>query len=221
MEPPRHVAQNHEAADEKAEILRRPEAEGEPGQRGSQEHESDDADRSGDVGADGGDGKGRTRTTLPRHGITVDTGHHRGRLSGNPHQDRRRRPAVHGAVVNSRQENDGRRRVQAERRREEHADSGQGAHPRQDPDHRPDQAPDKGVKQIGRRKSRCKTHHEILESRFHQKPHPPLGKGTLSRESNSQNVPKEKQKVKSRASQILRRSMTPKRKPMTTSIVSR
>ena len=219
--PARHVAQDDQPADQKAEVLRRTEAEGEPGQRGGQKHESDDAQRSRNEGTDGGDGQGRTRAPLPGHGIPVDAGHHRSRLPGNAHQDRGGRPAVHGPVVDSRQQDDRRGGIQAERGRQEHADPGQGTHAGQDPDHRPDQTAQQGIKHVGRCEDRRETEDQILKSRFHQKPHPPLGRGTLSRESKSQNVPKEKPKVKSSVSHSLIRSMTPNRNPSTMSRVRR
>ena len=79
-----HVAQDHEAAEQQAGVLRRAEAESEPGQRRREEHEPHHAEGSGDVGADRRDGQRGpgTRPSLLGHGVAVDAGHHRGRFPG-------------------------------------------------------------------------------------------------------------------------------------------
>ena len=175
--PARHVAEDDEPAKKEAAIFRGAESEGEFRQRGRQKHQPHDAERPGDIGSDRRHGQSRTRPSLLGHGVPVDAGHDRSRFAGNAHENGSRRPAVHGAVVNPRQENDRRGGVQAEGRGQKHADPGQGTHPGQNADHGPDQTADQGVKDVRRRKNRGKTQNQILQAWLPSEPPPPPRQG--------------------------------------------
>ena len=109
-----HVREDEQAEQQQREVLGRPEAQRERGERRRQQHQRDHAHRPRDVGAHGGDGQRRARAPLARHRVAVDARHDRGRLAGNAHQDRRRRAAVHGAVVDPGEHHERARGVEAD-----------------------------------------------------------------------------------------------------------
>ena len=69
-----------------------------------------------------------------RHRVAVDRRDRRGRIARRVDQDRRRRAAVHGAVVDAAEENERRRRIQTERQRQQDRDRDRGAQARQHAD---------------------------------------------------------------------------------------
>ena len=76
------------------EVFRRAEFEGEVTSGGRNQHQADDADRSGDEGAEGRNPQGRAGPAVAGHLVAVEAGHHRGGFARDVHQDRRGGAAV-------------------------------------------------------------------------------------------------------------------------------
>src|SRR5262245_20328248 len=85
---------------------------------------------------------------LPRHLVAVDAGHHRGRLTGNVDEDRRRGAAVHRAVIDARHHDDGRRRRHREGGRQQQRHGGDRAQPGQHADQRADEDAEETGEQV-------------------------------------------------------------------------
>ena len=108
----------------------------------------DDQDERGhgaaDERADRGDGQRGAGPALPRHLVPVDGGDGGGGLAGDAHEDGGDRAAVHGAVVDRRQHDDGAGRVELEGQRKEDRDAGDRADAGQRAHRRADDAADEG-----------------------------------------------------------------------------
>ena len=148
-----HVGEDDEAQDHQRELLGRPELQRQAGQQRGQQHQPEHAERPGNVGADGGDRQGRARAALAGHLVAVEAGHHRGRLTRDVHQDRRRRASVHRAVVDPRQHDDGGDGLHAERGREQDGDAAQRADPGEDAHDRAEHDAQRAVEEVHRREA--------------------------------------------------------------------
>ncbi len=96
-------ADGRKRKEDQAEILGRPEMEGQGRERHRHKSQRRDAHRAGDKGADGRDRKGRGCSPFSRQGIAIQHRHHRGGITRRIEQDRgHRAPAsIIRAVVGS------------------------------------------------------------------------------------------------------------------------
>ena len=182
---PAHVREHEEAQEEEGEVLGRPQAEGEVGERRREQHQRDHRQRPRDEGADGGDGQRGARAALLRHRVAVDAGHHRRRLAGDAHEDRGGRAAVHRAVVDAGEEHDGAGGVEPEGGGQQEADPRQRAHAGQHAHEGADRQPDEGVEEHAGRERHAEAQGQVLQGLRHggaraQSPSGPRGSGTLS-----------------------------------------
>ena len=125
-----------QAQDHDGEVVRRTELQGGGRERWCEERHRHGGHGAGEEGAEGGGGQGWPRSSLFGHLVAVQRGHDRGRLSRQVEQDRRRRAAVLGAVVDAGQHDQRGDGVELERDRQQqrhrgsrpdagqHADSG-------------------------------------------------------------------------------------------------
>ena len=163
----RHVGEEHEAEHEKGGVFRRAESQSEGPERRRNQGEHDHAEGAGDERAHRGDTKGRAATSLLRHGVTVDAGHHRGGFARDPHQDGGGRAAVLRAVIDAGEHDDGLGGVEAEGDRQKNADARKRTDAGQHADQGADHAAEKGVEQhIGPEGDR-KAEQNAVERRFH------------------------------------------------------
>ena len=98
----------------------------------------------------------RAGAALPRHLVAVEARHHRGGFTRNVDQDRGDGAAVHRAVIDRRQHDDGAGRVELEGERDQDRCARGGAQAGQHPDQCPEQAADEGEEQVRRRQRRRK-----------------------------------------------------------------
>ncbi len=84
---------------DQAEIFRRAELQAEGRQRHTDEYQSESPENAGNKGTDGGDTQRRPAATLPRHLVTVEGGYDGCTFTRNIDQDRCRRSAIFGAVI--------------------------------------------------------------------------------------------------------------------------
>ena len=100
---------------------------------GATKRQAERRDRAGDEGADGGGGERLGAAALARHHVAVDGGDDRAGLARRVQQDRGGRAAVHGAVVDAAEHDEGGGRVevggdrQEQRHGQRRADAGQHA----------------------------------------------------------------------------------------------
>ena len=90
--------------------------------------------------ADRGNSQGYPAASLARHLVTVNGGYNGRALTRNIEQDRGRRPAVHGAVVDRAHHDHGGCRVHPEGERNQHRDRGRGTQTGQDSHQRAEEA---------------------------------------------------------------------------------
>ena len=144
-----------EAKRHQPEVLGRAEREREPGERRRDQHQPEHADRAGDERGDRGDAERGAGAAPARHLVAVEAGHDRGGFAGNVEQDRRRRAAVLGAVVDAREHDHRRRGRHLEREREQHRDRRRRPEPGHDADDGPEQHADEAPQQVrGRERDR-------------------------------------------------------------------
>jgi hypothetical protein len=91
---------------------------------------------AGEERAERGHRERRAGAALARHLVAVDGSHHRRRFARHVDQDRRRRTAVLGAVVDAGQHDQGRRRVERVGRGQQHRDRRHRADAGEDADQR-------------------------------------------------------------------------------------
>ena len=127
-----------------------PNLNGKLGQRRGQEHQPEDGQGSGNKRAKSGNAQGRARSSLAGHLVAVQTGDDGCRFSGNIDQDRSRRPAIHGPVINSGQHDDGGFGSGFESRGKEQGHGPHGPDARQYPDEGSDEDPDETIKKVDR-----------------------------------------------------------------------
>ena len=156
-------AQNHQR-----KILCRTEMECNLGQGRSKQGQHQCADRAGEKRTQRGDCERRTRASLSRHRITVETSDDRRRFAGKIDQNCRRRAAVLRAVVDARQHDQGRDRGQRISCRQEHGDGRDRADAGKHAYERAEQYPDEAVQDILQRQGDTETKLQIGEQ-FHQK----------------------------------------------------
>ena len=126
----------HEAEHHQAEVLGGAELEGELGQGRREGRDQHRGEGARDEAADGRNAERRARAALLGHAVAVDAGDHCGGLARNVDEDGRRGAAVLGAVVDARKHDEGGRRVERVRDRQEHRHGGDGSHAGQHADER-------------------------------------------------------------------------------------
>ena len=119
---PERLIVKREAHEHERKIFRRAEGEGEPGKNGGEEGQAHKAQGAGHEGRDGGNGERRPGPSLPGHLVTVYRRRHRRGFAGNVDHDCRRRPAVHGSIVDGRHHDDARGGRQYGRKGEQYGD---------------------------------------------------------------------------------------------------
>ena len=131
-----------------AEEFRRPEFQRDACKRRRRDDQESGGDRPADERADGRNRQCRTRAALLGHLVAVDRGHGGGRLARHLHEHAGHGAAVHRAVIDRAQHDDGAGRIEVKRERQQDADRGDRADPRQHADGRADERPDEGEQQI-------------------------------------------------------------------------
>ena len=132
-------------------------------QRRGEEHDEERADRAGDEGADRRGGERLRGPSGPCHEVALEGRHHRRGLARCVEQDRGRRAAVHAAVVDAGEHDEGRDRLEAvghgqqQRHRHGRADA------RQDADEGAEEHADDGVEQVLRGEDGREAVHEQAE----------------------------------------------------------
>ena len=121
-------------------------------QRGD-EGQGDDREGSADEGADRGDAQGRACPALPGDRVSVEDGHHRGRLAGQAQEHGGDGAAVLRAVEDARQHDDRGRGLDAVGEREQDGDGRGRSQAGQDTDQHADEHADEAVQKIGRLKN--------------------------------------------------------------------
>jgi hypothetical protein len=114
----RRVAEHRRHGDEgehhQREILGRAEAQRELDDDRRHERDAQRADRPGDEGADRRGGERRTCAAAACHSVTLQRGDDRGTLTRRVQQNRGRRAAIHRAVIDAGEQNEGGGRVDLE-----------------------------------------------------------------------------------------------------------
>ena len=145
-----HRGGQHQRQHHDREVRRRPDVDGDVGQRRGEERHQQGADGAGDEGADRRGGEGLGGATLPGHLVALDGGHHRRGLTGGVQQDRRRRAAVHAAVVDAGEHDERLRGLHAVGHRQQQRDRHRRADAGEDADEGAEQHADGGVHQVHR-----------------------------------------------------------------------
>ena len=109
------------------------------------------------------DAQGRPGPSVARHPVTVQTGDHRGRLSGDVHEDRRGRSAVHRAVHDPRQQDDGRNGGDMKGDGQKQREGRRRADPGQNADERSHEDPDEAEQKVHRQGRYAETEEKIAE----------------------------------------------------------
>ena len=148
---PRQAHDHAEGEDHEAEVLGRADPQGEVGEGRREEREADEAECPRHEGRDRGDGEGRPGPALPRHLIAVHGGDHRGHLARHVDEDGGGRAAVHGAVVDGGEHDDGRRRRQERCERQQDGDARGGPDAGQHADQRPQDRANQSEEEVLRR----------------------------------------------------------------------
>ena len=104
------------------EVLGRPEAQRDVDEHRRQQHEQHGADRACHKRSDRRRGQRGARAPVARHLHSVDGRHRRCRVARRVHENRRRRSAIHRAVVDAPEHDERRRRLEAEGRRQQQRD---------------------------------------------------------------------------------------------------
>ncbi len=148
--PVGQIGQNDQGQDHEREIFRGPEHHRHFGKWKGQEGEAQEAHRPGDEGADGRHSQGGPGPALFGHLVAVQAGDDGRGLPGDVQQNRGGRTAVLGAVINSREHDDGRDRRDLEGNGQKDGYGGHGADAGEDPDERPQENPQETVKEVNR-----------------------------------------------------------------------
>ena len=111
----RDAAQRHEGQREEREILRRPEQQRHLHQLRRQQHQPPGGEERADEGGDARQRQRLARPALLGHRVAVEAGHHRRLVAGDVEQDRADPPAIHRPVIDRGQQDQRRRRAEAQR----------------------------------------------------------------------------------------------------------
>jgi hypothetical protein len=155
-------SQNHQP-----EILRRPESKGIVRQHRSKNHQTDNAQSAADKRPDRGDSQSDPRPALLGHRMTIEGSNHGRGFSWDIHQNRGDGAAVLGAVIDPRQKDNGRRRSQTIRSRQQDGDGSGGADSGERPDNGPDQYAHHTDEKVHRGEGSLKAYQKGLEC-FHR-----------------------------------------------------
>ena len=155
-------------------VLRRTEVHRDVGCQRSQECQADHAEGARDEGGDRRDPECLARATLLGHLVAVDTGDDRRGLAWDVQQDRRRRTAVLGAVIDAGHHDQAGGRVEPGGQRQQDRDRGRRPEAGQDADERAQQAADDEPQQIGRRYRGLKAVEQTVDRVHRRAPAPPI-----------------------------------------------
>jgi hypothetical protein len=136
--------------DHERKVFRGTEPQRDADQRGRGEGEEHGGDRARHERAHGGGGQRGTGAAALRHLESVERGHRGRRVAGRIHEDGGGRAAVHRAVVDAAEKNEGRRGVETERDREQQRDRCRGAEAGEDADRRPEHDAEQAEEQVRR-----------------------------------------------------------------------
>src|SRR3990172_2234657 len=138
------ISHEGQTEDDKGEIFMGTEFEGHSGEGDGKKHEPDNPECPRNERPERRHAQGRTCSTFERHLVTIHTGDYGSRLAGNVDKDRGGGAAVHGAVVETCQHNDGPGRRNLKGYWEQDGDgphrADPGKHPDQGPQHRTEKA---------------------------------------------------------------------------------
>ena len=181
----REIRQQRQAEDHEGEVFRGAEAQRDTGQEWRQERQGHDTQRSGDERPERRDPQCRAGPSLARHGVTVQTGDDGGRLARDVHEDGRRRAAVHGAVVDARQHDDGRDRGRRERGRQQQRDRRRRPEPGEDADQGADEHAGEAIEKVDGLQRDLESVEDAVKDLHAQNPNGPVGSCVLSHTWNS------------------------------------
>ena len=150
-----------EAHHHEREILGRAEDERELGQRRGQGRDHEGRDGAGEERADRRDAERDAGPALPRHLVAVERGHDGARFAGDVEQDRGGRAAILRAVIDPRQHDQRRDRVEPEGDRQEDRDGRDRSDARQHADQGAEQAAGEAQGDVHRRKRDAEAGAEI------------------------------------------------------------
>ena len=136
--------------------------------RGREDRQQQGGDGAGDERPDGRGGQRLRGAAGLGHLVALDGRDHRRALAGGVQQDRRRRPAVHAAVVDAREHDQGAGDVQAAGERQEQGDRHGRADAGQHADRRAEEHTDDGVQQVLGRQRGPEPGDELVQ-RVHQR----------------------------------------------------
>jgi hypothetical protein len=156
------------ADDQQRGVFRRAKPQGKSAERRRNHGQREDTEGAGDERADRCDTQRGSGTALLCHGVAVDTGHHRGGLAWNAHQDRGGRAAVLRAVVDASQHDDRFGGVEAECHRQQNADAGERPDAGQHADQGADHAAEKSIEQHVRPERDREAKQQAVDGGFHR-----------------------------------------------------
>ncbi len=151
-------AERHQRA-----IVGRPEFLRHARERLGEQHDDHRADRAGEERAHRRYRQRRAGAAVARHLVAVEACHHRRRFARQVDQDRGRRAAVGGAVIDAGQHDQRCRRRQVEGDRQQHGDRRHRPDAGQDADQRAEHAAQQGVGQVLERDRDAEAQGEIIE----------------------------------------------------------
>ena len=164
------AAGQHDGGDEaerhQRAVVGRPELLGHARQRLGEQHDDQRADGAGEERADGRDRQCRAGAPIARHLVAVETGHHRRRFARQVDQDRGRRAAVGGAVVDAGQHDQRGGRRQVEGDRQQHGDGRHRPDAGQNADQRAEHAAQQRIGQVLEGDGDAQAEREIVQQ-FH------------------------------------------------------
>ena len=149
-----------EGEDHQREIFRRAEEQGELDEERRQEGDGDRAEGARHEGADRGGRKRRGAAALPGHEIALDRRHDRPGFARRIEQDRGRRAAIHGAVIEAGEHDEGAGRIELCGNRQKQGDGQRRPDAGKDADRRAERHADQAPEQIDRCCRRCEAVHE-------------------------------------------------------------
>ncbi len=132
------------------EIIRRTEADGEIHQPRREKGDPQRRNRSGNERADRGGRQRRSAAPALGHLVAFDDGGERGAFTRRVEQDRRRRAAIHAAIIDAGEHDERARRIEFVCHRQEQRDRERRSYARQHADRRAQEHADRGEHQVHR-----------------------------------------------------------------------
>ena len=161
-----HRRHRHEREHHQREIIGRPEFERPLHHDGREERDAEGADRPGDERADGGGRERRAGAAVAGHLVALERRDDGGAFARGVEQDRGGRAAIHRAVIDAGEQDEGRGRLDLEGDRQEQRDGERRAQPGEDADRGSERGADETPHQIDRSERDRKAVEELREG-FH------------------------------------------------------